>query len=148
VRVQDPRFYAETAFGGSVGAGEAYMQGFWSADDLTAAMRILLQNREVLDGMESGWARLAALCGAVARACDLRLVHLEDIGPHYAKTLRAWRDNLFANVARVRALGYSEAFLRMWEFYLCYCEAGFEERALGDAQMLFIKPQSRIELPV
>jgi cyclopropane-fatty-acyl-phospholipid synthase len=91
---------------------------------------------------------VAAFCDAVARASDLRLVHLEDIGPHYAKTLRAWRHNLFANLDRVRALGYSEAFIRMWEFYLCYCEAGFEERVLGDAQMLFIKPQSRIELPV
>jgi cyclopropane-fatty-acyl-phospholipid synthase len=357
VRVHDPRFYPETAFGGSVGAGEAYMQGYWSADDLTAAMRILLQNRDVLDGLEAGWARVAsparqalhwmarntrrgsrrniaahydlgndffrlfldptlmyssavferpdmlleqastakldrickkmrlspadhvveigtgwggfalhaagqygcrvttttiseqqhelarerilaaglsnrvtllledyrdlsgrydklvsiemieavghqyfdaffrkcsdllaangamllqaitiadrhyeaardsvdfikrhifpgscipsvsALCGAVARASDLRLVHLEDIGPHYAKTLRAWCDNLLANIDRVRALGYGEAFIRMWEFYLCYCEAGFEERVLGDAQMLLIKPQSRIALP-
>ena len=59
VRVHDPRFYADVAFGGSIGAGEAYMQGWWSTDDLTGAMRILLQNREVLDGMETGLARLA-----------------------------------------------------------------------------------------
>ena len=59
VRVHDPRFYADVAFGGSVGAGEAYMQGWWTTDDLTGAMRILLQNREVLDGMETGLARLA-----------------------------------------------------------------------------------------
>ena len=51
-------FYTEMAFGGSIGAGEAYMQGYWSADDLTAVMRIILQNRDVLDGMETGWARL------------------------------------------------------------------------------------------
>src|SRR5262249_17274063 len=50
VRVHDPRFYGEVAFGGSIGAGEAYMQGCWSTDDLTALMRILLQNRGVLDG--------------------------------------------------------------------------------------------------
>jgi cyclopropane-fatty-acyl-phospholipid synthase len=91
---------------------------------------------------------VAALCDSVARVSDLRLVHLEDIGPHYAMTLRRWRENLAANLDRVRELGYGEEFLRMWEFYLCYCEAGFEERALGDAQMLFIKPRSRIDLPV
>jgi cyclopropane-fatty-acyl-phospholipid synthase len=59
VRVHDQRFYADVAFGGSVGAGEAYMQGWWSTDDLTGAMRILLLNREVLDGMETGLARFA-----------------------------------------------------------------------------------------
>ena len=60
VRVHDARFYSEVAYGGSVGAGEAYMLGYWSADDLTAAMRILLQNRAVLDGMETGLAALSA----------------------------------------------------------------------------------------
>src|SRR6185369_3256813 len=60
VHVHDRRFYSEIAFGGSIGAGEAYMQGFWSVDDLTALMRILLQNRGVLDGMEGGMARVTA----------------------------------------------------------------------------------------
>ena len=60
LRVHDSRFYSDMALGGSVGAGQAYMQGWWSVDDLTALVRILLHNRAVLDGMESGWARLAA----------------------------------------------------------------------------------------
>ena len=353
VQVHDPRFYGEIAYGGSVGAGEAYMLGYWSADDLTAAMRILLQNRQVLDGMERGLASLSAplrkamhwaarntragsrrniathydlsnaffalfldptmmyssavferpgmsleqasfakldricrrlelkpgdhvleigtgwggfalhaaqhfgcrvttttisdqqyllalervtaarlrhrirllredyrdltgrydklvsiemieavgheyletffrKCGALlqddglmllqaitiadqrydsarrsvdfirkhifpgscipsvsaltaaaARASDLRLFHLEDIGPHYATTLAAWRRNLLRNVEPIRALGLSDEFIRMWEFYLCYCEAGFAERALGDVQALFVKPGAR-----
>jgi cyclopropane-fatty-acyl-phospholipid synthase len=353
VQVHDPRFYGEIAYGGSVGAGEGYMLGYWSADDLTAVMRILLQNRQVLDGMEGGLASLSAplrkamhwaarntragsrrniathydlsnaffalfldptmmyssavferpgmsleqasfakldricrrlelkpgdhvleigtgwggfalhaaqhygcrvttttiseqqyllalervnaarlrhrirllredyrdltgrydklvtiemieavgheyletffgKCGALlhddglmllqaitiadqrydsarrsvdfirkhifpgscipsvsaltaaaARASDLRLFHLEDIGPHYATTLAAWRDNLLRNVERIRALGLSDEFIRMWEFYLCYCEAGFAERALGDVQALFVKPGAR-----
>jgi len=353
VRVHDARFYAEAAWGGSVGAGEAYMLGYWSADDLTAAMRILLANRAVLDGMETGvaalsaplrkvlhWAarntrsgsrrniaahydlgndffalfldptlmyscalferadmslhdasmaklericrrlqlsaadhlleigagwgglalhaaskygcrvttttisreqhRLAvervaaaglahrvrvlladyrdlegrydklvsvemveavgheyletffakcasllrddglmllqaitiadqrydaarksvdfirkhifpgscipsvsALTGAAARASDLKLFHLEDIGPHYAATLRQWRENLLRNAAELRALGYPAEFLRKWEFYFCYCEAGFAERALGDVQALFVRPDAR-----
>jgi cyclopropane-fatty-acyl-phospholipid synthase len=354
VQVLDPRFYSEIAFGGSIGAGEAYMQGYWRVDDLTTAMRILLQNREVLDGMETGLARLAAplqkalhwmarntragssrniqahydlgndffqlfldptmmysaavferpdmtleeasiakldricrklelkpgdrvveigtgwggfamhaarhygchvttttispaqhalareriaaaglssqiellltdyrdltgqydklvsiemieavghhfydtyfgqcsrllkpdgamllqaitiadqryeaaknsvdfiqryifpgscipsvtaISEALTRATDLRLTHLEDIGPHYATTLRCWNDNFSARLDRVRALGYPEAFIRMWEFYLCYCEAGFLERVIGDAQMLLVKPQIRL----
>ncbi len=353
VRVHDPRFYSEMAFGGSVGAGEAYMQGYWSTDDLTAVMRIILQNRDVLDGMETGWARLtepvrkmlhwaarntrsgsrrnirahydlgndffklfldptmmyssaiferegmsleaasiakldricrkldlkpddhvmeigtgwggfalhaarhygchvttttispsqhdvarervaaaglneritllqkdyrdltgqydrlvsiemieavghqyydtffrkcsellkpegamllqaitiadqryeaakksvdfiqryifpgscipsvAAMTGAVARATDMRLTDLKDIGPDYAVTLRCWRKNFFANLEQVRALGYPESFIRMWEFYLCYCEAGFVERVIGDVQLLLVKPLAR-----
>ncbi len=354
VEVLDARFYSEIAFGGTIGAGEAYMQGYWRVDDLTAAMRILLQNRAVLDGMETGLARFAAplqkilhwtarntrsgssrnirahydlgndffqlfldptmmysaavfehagmtleeastakldrichklalqpgdrvieigtgwggfamhaarhfgchvttttispsqhalaheriksaglssqiellltdyrdltgqydklvsiemieavgyqyydtyfgqcsrllkpdgamllqaitiadqryeaaknsvdfiqryivpgscipsvtaISASLARATDLRLTHLEDIGPHYATTLRRWFDNFSAKLDRVRALGYPEAFIRMWEFYLCYCEAGFLERVIGDAQMLLVKPQSRL----
>ncbi len=353
VRVHDPRFYSEMAFGGSIGAGEAYMQGYWSTDDLTAVMRIILQNRDVLDGMETGWARLtepvrkmlhwaarntrsgsrrniqahydlgndffklfldptmmyssaifehegmsleaasiakldricrkldlkpddhvmeigtgwggfalhaarhygchvttttislsqhdvarervaaaglneritllqkdyrdltgqydrlvsiemieavghqyydtffrkcsellkpegamllqaitiadqryeaakksvdfiqryifpgscipsvAAMTGAVARATDMRLTDLKDIGPDYAVTLRCWRKNFFANLEQVRALGYPESFIRMWEFYLCYCEAGFVERVIGDVQLLLVKPLAR-----
>ena len=71
---------------------------------------------------------VSVLSNAVARASDLRIVHLEDIGPHYATTLQHWRERLYANVDAVRQLGVSEEFLRMWEFYLCYCEAGFLER--------------------
>jgi cyclopropane-fatty-acyl-phospholipid synthase len=353
VQVHDARFWSEVAFGGTIGAGEAYMQGYWTTDDLTALVRILLRNRDVLDGMETGLARLTApmqrwlhwlnrntrsgsrrniaahydlgndffrllldptlmyscaifevpgmtleqaqiarldrICrkldlgpgdhllevgtgwGSMAihaasrhgcrvttttisreqydlaaeriaaagvgsrvtllledyrelrgrydklasiemieavghqyydlffnqcarllrddglmllqaitiadqrydaarrsvdfiqrhifpgstipsvtaildsttRATDLRLVHLEDIGPHYATTLRRWRESLLANLDAVRALGYPERFIRMWEFYLCYCEGGFEERALGDVQMLFARPGNR-----
>jgi cyclopropane-fatty-acyl-phospholipid synthase len=353
VRVYNARFYSDIAFGGSIGAGEAYMQGYWSTDDLTALVRLLLQNRDLLDGLETGLARLAApaqqllhrlnrntlagsrrniaahydlgndffrlfldetmmyssaiferptmtlreaqlarldricrkldlkpsdhlleigtgwggfalyaarhfgcrittttisrqqydlaveriravglsdrvavlladyrdltgrfdklvsiemieavgceyydayfgkcaellkpdgmmllqaitiadqcyerakksvdfiqryifpgscipsvaaLAGSIARAADLRLFHLDDIGPHYATTLRKWRENFFANLNAVKALGYPDTFLRMWEFYLCYCEGGFAERALGDVQMLLVKPENR-----
>jgi cyclopropane-fatty-acyl-phospholipid synthase len=88
---------------------------------------------------------LAAIAAAVARATDLRLFHLEDITPHYARTLAAWRRNFLANAGRVRALGFPKSFLRMWEFYLAYCEGGFAERYLGDVQILFTKPMSRRE---
>jgi cyclopropane-fatty-acyl-phospholipid synthase len=88
---------------------------------------------------------VTAIGNAIAAATDLRLVHLEDITPHYARTLRTWRERFFENILQVRALGYSETFIRMWEFYLCYCEAGFEERYLGDVQTFFAKPLWRGE---
>lgn len=353
VRVHDPRFWTDIAFGGSIGAGEAYMQGYWSVNDLTALVRILLANRAVVDGMETGLARLrvplrkalhwaarntrtgsrrniaahydlgneffklfldptlmyssavfersgmtleeaslaklericrkldlkptdhvleigsgwggfalhaaqrygcrvttttisrqqyalareriaaagladrvtlllqdyrdltgqydklvsiemveavghqyhdtyfrkcsellkpdgrmllqsitiadqryeaardsvdfiqryifpggclpsvAVVTDALARVTDLRLFHLEDIGPHYARTLAHWRANFFRNIEQVRALGYPESFIRMWEFYLCYCEGGFAEHAIGTVQMLLVKPLAR-----
>jgi cyclopropane-fatty-acyl-phospholipid synthase len=82
---------------------------------------------------------VGALAEAMAAASDLRLVFLDDIGPHYATTLAAWRSNFMANARAVRALGYPQTFMRMWEFYLCYCEAGFAERQLGDVQMLLAR---------
>jgi cyclopropane-fatty-acyl-phospholipid synthase len=353
IHVHDARFWSELAFGGSIGAGEAYMLGYWSTDDLTALVRVLLQNREVLDGMETGLARLTAplqkalhwlnrntrtgsrrniaahydlgndffalfldptmmyssaifehadmtleqaQLARLERVCtkldlkptdhlleigtgwggmaihaaqrygcrvttttisreqyelararvaaaglsdrvtllledyrdlrgrydklvslemveavghqffdryfaqcarlladdglmllqaitiadqryesarrsvdfiqrhifpgstipsvtamltsitgqtDMKLVDLEDIGPHYATTLRRWRENFLSTLEAVRALGYPEPFIRMWEFYLCYCEGGFEERAVSDVQMLLAKPDNR-----
>jgi cyclopropane-fatty-acyl-phospholipid synthase len=86
---------------------------------------------------------ITAISNAVARVTDLRLVHLEDITPHYARTLHEWRRRFFADIEKVRALGFSEPFIRMWEYYLCYCEGGFAERYIGDVQMLFIKPFCR-----
>ena len=80
---------------------------------------------------------------SLERATDLKLFHMEDIGPHYARTLKLWRERFLARQSEVRAQGYPESFIRMWEYYLCYCEGGFEERQLGDVQMLLLKPQSR-----
>lgn len=84
-----------------------------------------------------------AMQTSITRASDLRLLDLQDIGPHYAPTLAAWRTNFFAQIEKIRALGYSETFIKMWEFYLCYCEGGFEERALGDVHLLLVKPDCR-----
>jgi cyclopropane-fatty-acyl-phospholipid synthase len=84
-----------------------------------------------------------ALSKSVAKASDLKIFHLEDIGPHYARTLRLWRERFFGNLSAVRALGYSDSFVRLWEYYLCYCEGGFMERQLGTVQMLLTKPGCR-----
>lgn len=84
-----------------------------------------------------------AMLSSITKASDMRLFDLEDIGPHYATTLRMWRENFLANIQQVRLLGYSEEFIKMWEFYLCYCEGGFEERALSDVHLLLAKPENR-----
>ena len=81
---------------------------------------------------------------SLRRVTDLKIFHLEDIGPHYARTLAAWRGNFFDNLDRVRALGYPDSFVRLWEYYLCYCEGGFAERQLGDVQLLLTKPDCRL----
>jgi cyclopropane-fatty-acyl-phospholipid synthase len=86
---------------------------------------------------------VSAIADSLARVTDLKIYHLEDIGPHYAHTLRLWRERFMARQNDVRAQGYPESFVRMWEYYLAYCEGGFEERQLGDVQMLLTKPRAR-----
>lgn len=86
---------------------------------------------------------VTSMIDATTRATDLRLFHLEDITPHYARTLRIWRERFLENAEAVRRLGFDEPFMRMWEYYLAYCEGGFEERYLGCVHMLFTKPGSR-----
>jgi cyclopropane-fatty-acyl-phospholipid synthase len=86
---------------------------------------------------------VSAMLASLARSSDLKLFNLEDIGPSYALTLRAWRRRFLQRRAEVRALGFPERFVRMWEFYLAYCEGGFIERATGDVQLLLVKPGAR-----
>ncbi|MGD2046006.1 MAG: cyclopropane-fatty-acyl-phospholipid synthase family protein [Gemmatimonadota bacterium] len=74
---------------------------------------------------------------------DLRLVHLEDITAHYAETLRRWRVRFDESWDRIRSLGFDERFRRLWEFYFCYCEGGFDEAVLGDVQLVFAKPLAK-----
>jgi cyclopropane-fatty-acyl-phospholipid synthase len=86
---------------------------------------------------------VTALCQVATRNTDLRAVHLEDISPHYAETLRRWRKAFHARLDEVRTQGFDDAFIRMWEFYLCYCEGAFDEHYIGDVQMVFAKPLHR-----
>jgi hypothetical protein len=81
----------------------------------------------------------------MTRASDLRLVHLEEMSDHYARTLRLWRERFWAQLDEVRELGYGERFIRKWEYYLRYCEAAFEERQVNVVQMLLAKPRCRLD---
>ncbi len=86
---------------------------------------------------------IAAMIAAKSRSSDMALTHLEDFGSSYARTLSAWRERFLARLPEVRAQGHDERFIRMWEFYLAYCEGGFRERSIGVAQLLLAKPGSR-----
>ena len=94
----------------------------------------------------SGLPSCAVMTNAVARHTDMRLLGLEDIGLHYAATLRHWRKNFFERIDDIRQQGFSDTFIRMWEYYLSYCEGAFLERAISDLQILFAKPGNRIKL--
>jgi cyclopropane-fatty-acyl-phospholipid synthase len=96
--------------------------------------------RHVFPG--SSLPSVTALLDNATRASDLRLLDLEDYGPHYARTLAAWRKNLEPHASWVVAR-YGERFWRTWQFYLAYCEAGFAEGYISVVQMLFERPQWR-----
>ncbi|NNK38918.1 MAG: class I SAM-dependent methyltransferase [Xanthomonadales bacterium] len=93
----------------------------------------------------SGLPSSAVMTDTVASETDMRLLDLEDIGLHYATTLRRWRRNFFQRLPEIRRMGYSEAFIRMWEYYLTYCEGAFLERAISDLQIVFARPGCRLQ---
>jgi cyclopropane-fatty-acyl-phospholipid synthase len=85
-------------------------------------------------------ATVAALTGSET---DMQLIGVEDITVHYARTLAAWRSRFLSQGEELQQLGFDEQFQRLWEFYFCYCEGGFRERAIGTSQFLMAKPGYR-----
>ncbi len=83
------------------------------------------------------------LLDLVTQKTDMNLLHLEEIGFHYGQTLSDWRSRFLQQVEAVKAQGYDQRFVRMWEYYLSYCEGGFMERAIGASQILFARPANR-----
>jgi cyclopropane-fatty-acyl-phospholipid synthase len=87
-------------------------------------------------------AQLASVRGvldSLARATRLSLFHAEDMGAHYARTLAAWRNRFLDRIADVKALGFEDRFIRMWDYYLAFCEGAFLERHISDLQLLLTK---------
>jgi len=79
---------------------------------------------------------IEAITRSITSSTALRIIDLEDIGRHYAETLRRWRVNVEAHAEEIKELGLGEAFLRLWHIYLCYCEAAFSERHVSDIQVM------------
>ena len=86
---------------------------------------------------------IAVIADQVKCHTDMQLVQLDDITLDYAKTLACWRERFMNQLDAVREQGFDEAFIRMWEFYLCYCEGGFRERVIGTVQVTMAKPGFR-----
>ena len=84
---------------------------------------------------------MEALCHQAGKHTDMRLGHLDDIGLDYALTLEHWRRRFNGAAEQVQGLGFNDAFRRLWEYYFCYCEGGFRERAISTVQMTFDKPE-------
>ncbi|MEH8018316.1 cyclopropane-fatty-acyl-phospholipid synthase family protein [Rheinheimera muenzenbergensis] len=80
---------------------------------------------------------------AISRKTDLVVRHLQDIGFDYAQTLKDWCDNFMHARDKVHQLGYDDNFVRLWQFYLCYCEGGFRERATSAVHLVLSKPDNR-----
>ncbi len=85
---------------------------------------------------------ISALNRAVNVTGDLNLLDLKDLGPHYARTLAVWRDTFNRNLGRVQQLGFSDKFVRKWNYYLSYCEAAFAMRNIHVMQMLYVRPNN------
>ncbi len=138
--------------------GLAYYDAFFSAVDrlLAPGGTMLLQTiwmnerrfpryhsqpdfiqRHVFPGSEL--ASIAEIRRSLARATELTVAALEEIGHHYVATLTAWRHAFLGRRDDVRALGFPETFIRMWDYYLAYCQGAFAERYIGDAQLLLVK---------
>ena len=84
-----------------------------------------------------------AILTSVKKHTDLLMIGMQEIGDDYARTLEIWRERFMAKLDQVRDLGFDDYFIRMWNYYLCYCQGGFEERIIGTSQILFAKPDWR-----
>jgi cyclopropane-fatty-acyl-phospholipid synthase len=82
---------------------------------------------------------LTAIASTLTEKTNLRIIGVEDIGLHYAKTLFDWRQRFIEATNQIMAMGYSLIFFRMWIYYLCYCEAAFLEQYISDFQIVMIK---------
>ena len=86
---------------------------------------------------------IAQISDVIKEYTDLAIVDMEDITKHYAETLKRWKVNFINVIPEVKKMGFSESFIKMWEFYFVFCEAGFLERNIGDVQLVFSKSGAR-----
>ena len=89
---------------------------------------------------------IASIMSSVSSVTDLRIVNLEDIGLHYATTLRLWARNVEERFEQIRELGFDDRFKRLWSMYLGYCEGAFLERHISDVQLIFRKPDATLQI--
>ena len=86
---------------------------------------------------------LTVISDSLSRVTDMQMSHLRDITRDYADTLSAWHDGFLGKLDTVRQMGFDDRFIRMWRYYLSYCEGGFRERIIGTYQITMTKPGYR-----
>jgi cyclopropane-fatty-acyl-phospholipid synthase len=86
---------------------------------------------------------LTVVSDALSRVTDMQMSNLRDIGRDYADTLKVWHASFLNKLDEVRAMGFDDRFIRMWRYYLSYCEGGFRERIIGTHQITMTKPGYR-----
>ncbi len=84
-----------------------------------------------------------AIMTSVKQHTDMQMVDMHEIGGDYARTLSVWRERFMGRVKDVTAMGFDDQFVRMWNYYLSYCQGAFEERVIGTSQILLAKPDWR-----
>jgi cyclopropane-fatty-acyl-phospholipid synthase len=134
--------------------GDAYWPAYFSALDrlLAPGGRVAIQaitmahERYLATRRSFSWLQkhifpggmipsLEAIDDILAAHTALRVTRRRELRPHYARTLRLWRERFGAQWPAIRAQGFDETFRRMWEFYLAYSEAGFASGYLGVSQL-------------
>jgi len=85
---------------------------------------------------------ISALCQVAGQHTPLVLEELINIGPHYASTLAQWKTRFLSQLPQVKTLGFDEVFIRKWEYYLSYCEAGFATRHINTHHLVFSRPNN------
>lgn len=86
---------------------------------------------------------MSVIAKHIAEDTDMGIVSVSDISQDYAKTLGLWRESFEIKLEQVRAQGFDERFIKMWRYYLCYCQGGFQERVINTVQMVIAKPDYR-----
>ncbi|MBI3543916.1 MAG: class I SAM-dependent methyltransferase [Deltaproteobacteria bacterium] len=126
-----------------VPGGKAAIQAITIPERRIEAARANIEFSQVYIFPGSEIPTISQLVDVPARHSRLDVLGIEDLTPHYAETLRLWAVNFERNLSLVRAIGYSEAFTRMWRYYLHYCEAAFRERHNGVVQVVYTKRWER-----
>ncbi|MCW5768753.1 MAG: class I SAM-dependent methyltransferase [Phycisphaeraceae bacterium] len=123
--------------------GLAVIQGIWIRDQRYDAARRTVDflKRRIFPG--SCLLGLTAVSRAVRDNTDLSLIHMDDMAPHYVRTLQSWNRAFHARVNEIRSLGFDDRFIRMWRYYFEYCEGAFRARHCGDYQFVLAKPLAR-----
>jgi cyclopropane-fatty-acyl-phospholipid synthase len=86
---------------------------------------------------------LTALTQVLTKHTSFVVKHVESIGPHYALTLSQWKERFLANREKITQMGFPESFIRRWEYYFSYCQAGFAQHYIDDLQIVLTRPRNR-----